>query len=215
MVHFEYDDEIERLFAAIMHLLSDESSTCCWSSRLMCQAEEIAGLPVGFALMRGMYDSCQLAYQFDRWLDWKMLSILNQQDAKLNVRAKIAAALSVRIAQVLSKQVLLKTDAFFLLPQHIFLGKKSAYKTCDLIWNHAGDNSTDFNYYSKRMLLLAVYNAAKCYYYASPEGAASDLQNFITNSLDRIVSLGALKTRCMSKIKLPKIEDIPIIRLFS
>ena len=35
--------------------------------------------------------------------------------------------------------------------------KQFRWKTADTIWRLAGDESTDFNYYSKRLLLSWVY----------------------------------------------------------
>ena len=50
-----------------------------------------------------------------------------------------------------------KTFNHILLPQNFKIMKKNLYKTTDSMWYLAGDNSTDFNYYTKRLILSFVY----------------------------------------------------------
>ena len=37
------------------------------------------------------------------------------------------------------------------------------YKTCDLIWRDCGDKSTDFSFYTKRLILSGVYSSTLSY----------------------------------------------------
>ena len=43
------------------------------------------------------------------------------------------------------------------MPQNLPLALKASWRTADLMWRIAGDTSTDFNHYTKRMTLGAVY----------------------------------------------------------
>ncbi len=53
-----------------------------------------------------------------------------------------------------------KTFYHLLLPQNSKILKKSLYKSVDTMWYLAGDNSTDFNFYTKRIVLAAIYTSA-------------------------------------------------------
>ena len=44
-----------------------------------------------------------------------------------------------------------------LIPINYKLLTTNLYKSVDLIWYIAGDNSTDFNFYSKRVILSGIY----------------------------------------------------------
>ena len=46
------------------------------------------------------------------------------------------------------------------MPQNAALGARLLYRTVDTAWYAAGDTSTDWNFYTKRGLLAAVYAAA-------------------------------------------------------
>jgi ubiquinone biosynthesis protein COQ9 len=48
---------------------------------------------------------------------------------------------------------------FMAKPEHAELGSRLLYKTLDRVWRAAGDRSTDFNFYTKRATLGAVYGA--------------------------------------------------------
>ena len=43
------------------------------------------------------------------------------------------------------------------MPQNVPLGPRIGWRTADLMWRIAGDTSTDFNHYTKRMTLGGVY----------------------------------------------------------
>ena len=47
--------------------------------------------------------------------------------------------------------------AILAMPQNIPLALRISWRTADLMWRIAGDTSTDFNHYTKRMTLGAVY----------------------------------------------------------
>jgi ubiquinone biosynthesis protein COQ9 len=43
------------------------------------------------------------------------------------------------------------------MPQNVATGLKTGWHSADLMWRLAGDNSTDFNHYTKRLTLSGVY----------------------------------------------------------
>lgn len=128
---------------------------------------------------------------YEQRLDMQMLDVLKTyEQIPKKVREKIALALKIRIV----------TD-------HIpSIG--SAWRTADHIWKFAGDTSIDYNHYTKRGLLAGVYIASAKYRKNDYSLNAVDTDDFISRSLDKIISIAQLKN------KIPKLEDIPIIRYF-
>lgn len=45
------------------------------------------------------------------------------------------------------------------LPQNAMLGLKTGWNSADLMWRLAGDTSTDYNHYTKRLILSGVYGS--------------------------------------------------------
>lgn len=74
------------------------------------------------------------------------------------VTAKIRAAVRLRLEQNSRYKQQLKT-AIGIYALHPLRSTKAVFKVTDAMWQLAGDTATDWNYYSKRMLLSGVYTS--------------------------------------------------------
>ena len=182
-----------------------------WDAQLIRQVESECGFADGYVniLYPGEIDEIITVYEINQ--DQKMLELLTGIEAPLKIREKISKALKVRIRNCSPKLVLKKNQKFLCKPNNCALAAKLAWATCDVIWQYAGDNSTDFNHYSKRGLLVGVYISAIIFYINDESEDFIETDNFIDTNLERIINIANFK----NIIKLPKFEDIPILRLFS
>ena len=64
-----------------------------------------------------------------------------------------------------NKKFYKRTFFYLILPHNSKIMKKNLYKTIDDIWYMAGDNSTDFSYYTKRIILSLIYVSALFVFY--------------------------------------------------
>lgn len=153
----------------------------------------------------------QILAEFEDYINAQMLEILNHDTTPKKIREKISQALFIRITKILSKASLINYATYLALPQNAMITMESVCKGCDAIWRYAGDQSTDFNYYTKRGLLSPVYVAAYSYYLGDDSQDSQDTQKFINSSLEKVIKIGTLG----SKIKNINIQDIPILRMFT
>lgn len=182
-----------------------------WSIEMINEAEKQCKLDANYHKLLFPNGQTQMVQEFENWLDIEMLAALEKTEKPKKIREQIALALETRIINLVPKNVILKNSSFFLVPTNVLAGNESACQTCDLIWKYAGDRSTDFNYYTKRGLLLPVYLSAKTFYVADNSKDHEKTKEFIKNALDNIINIASFKNR----VNLPKMEDIPILRLFS
>ena len=182
-----------------------------WSDELISMAETNCQFTINYHKLLFPNGKAELVQSFENWLDIEMLSTLKKIETPKKIREQIALALETRIINLVSKNVILKNSSFFLIPSNLLYGNESACQTCDLIWKYAGDKSTDYNYYTKRGLLLPVYLSAKTFYIADNSKNHEKTKEFIKNALDNIINIASFKNR----VNMPKVEDLPIIRLFS
>jgi len=98
---------------------------------------------------------------FSTWADGRMLDALEKQSlAAMKVREKIAAGVRLRLELLEPhREAVRRGLAFFALPQNGPLALKCLYRTVDAIWYAAGDRATDYNFYTKRLLLAGVYTS--------------------------------------------------------
>ena len=197
----------DRFLSAVPEVLCSYN----WSEQMLSIVNESCGFKKGYYHILFPEEITEVIAEYENWQNQQMLAIAGKEKNLKKVREKIARALEIRITGIMPKQAALNHSSYFLLPANIFSGLEYAVITCDRIWRFAGDKSTDFNYYTKRGLLLPVYLAAQTYYFADKSEGHVDTKEFIKSSLDNIINIANLK----NQINLPKMEDIPILRLFS
>ncbi len=186
-------------------------STAQWNKNLYKEIETKCNFPQNYHYILFPGGGSQIIEEFESWQDQKMLKLLLTEDQNLKTREKIAKALEIRIIGIVPKAAILEQNALFLIPGNILSGAKCYSKTCDLIWRYAGDKSEDFNYYTKRGLLLGVYTSSRLFYLSDNSKDFTKTKKFIATSLERIINIAKIK----DKIKLPSIEDVPMLRLMS
>ena len=95
-----------------------------------------------------------------------------------------------------------KTFYHLILPQNLKIMKRSLYKSVDIMWYLAGDNSTDFNYYTKRLTLAGIYSNAL---YVLFNKNFDEVESNIDKNLKKISKIPVFKER-FSFIK----DNLPI-----
>lgn len=129
-----------------------------WNSLLVLRAGEAVGLSqadVELLLPKGAGDlSALLSRRHDR----QALDALAKIDAgKLKIRERIHAAVEARIEAAMADEAAVKGSAAFLAkPHHAPLALRLGWETADALWRWAGDEATDENHYSKRLILGTI-----------------------------------------------------------
>ena len=120
-----------------------------------------------------------------------------------------------RIREVLlSKISLMNKDKPFyrsiflnlLIPKKNFSLSSQLYNSVDQLWFIAGDSSTDFNFYTKRLILSGIYSRIMLFFFNNNN--QEELENILDESLKRVSRIPEIK----SKLKifrdfLPKIAN--------
>jgi ubiquinone biosynthesis protein COQ9 len=87
-------------------------------------------------------------------------SITADQLAAMKIRAKIRALIWRRL-EIMgpAREAIRRALAILAMPQNVPLALRISWRSADLMWRMAGDTSTDFNHFTKRMTLGAVYGS--------------------------------------------------------
>lgn len=98
---------------------------------------------------------------YSRLADEQMLEALaNYHLDNMKIRERIATAVRLRLElQTVHREAIKRAVAIHSLPFYAHRGLRTLYETVDNIWFGIGDTSTDFNFYSKRLTLAAVYSS--------------------------------------------------------
>ena len=72
---------------------------------------------------------------------------------------------------------------------------KMLFKISDEMWFISGDSSTDFNFYSKRFILMNIYTSSFIYNLKNNSKDYSKTENFVNKQIDSVLKFGRLKSK--------------------
>jgi ubiquinone biosynthesis protein COQ9 len=132
-----------------------------------------------------------------------MLEALASHDlAALKVRERIALAVRLRIeALAAHKPAARRAVQFLTLPQFAPEGARNLYRTVDAIWRGIGDTSTDFNFYSKRALLAAVYTTSLMRWFEDQSEDSRATWEFLDARIENVMQIEKAKAAAKRAIE--------------
>jgi ubiquinone biosynthesis protein COQ9 len=129
---------------------------------------------------------------FSAEADREMLEALGELDLDtMRVRERVAQAVRLRLEAIEGhKEAVRRGLAFFALPGHAPQGLACLYRTVDAIWYAAGDRSTDYNYYTKRLLLAGVFSSTLVFWLNDRSEGAAASWAFLERRIDEVMKVG-------------------------
>ena len=79
---------------------------------------------------------------------------------------------------------------------------KILFKIADEIWFLSGDKSTDYNYYTKRFILMKVYALTFSFFIFDRSKNMDNTKKFLDKQIDLVLSFGKLKQKFKNKISI-------------
>jgi ubiquinone biosynthesis protein COQ9 len=185
--------ERERLIEAILPDVPFDG----WSAVALRQAAEQTGIPYREAAALFPRGAPDLVAAFAKWADLRMLDRFEAEAAgELGTTARVRLALQLRFAVLAPHREAVRRGLSLLaMPQHAWLGARLLYDTVDAIWYAAGDDATDFSFYTKRASLAALYGAAMLYWLDDRSEGAADTLAFVDRRLADLRRLGQWRSR--------------------
>ena len=129
--------------------------------------------------------------QVDRELE---ASLTAQQLAAMKIREKIRELVWRRL-EIMgpAREAVRRALAILAMPQNLPLALRISWRTADLLWRIAGDTSTDFNHYTKRMTLGAVYGSTLLAWLDDQSEGWADTAAFLDRRIDDVMKFEKLK----------------------
>ena len=83
----------------------------------------------------------------------------------------------------------------FSLPIYAFEGSRLIWDTSDLIWELIGDNSEDYNWYSKRTILSAVYASTVLFWLGDNSEGSEETWHFLDRRIEDVMRFEKVKVQ--------------------
>ncbi|OKH88441.1 COQ9 family protein [Thalassospira sp. TSL5-1] len=138
----------------------------------------------------------QVIEHFVALTDRDMMDRLAAMDIKsMKIRDRIGAAIRVRLDLVEPyKDAVRAAVAHLSLPQNLPKSLRMTAKTVDLMWQAAGDTSTDHNWYTKRGLLAGVYGSTLMYWLEDSSDGHKETWDFMNRRIGNVMMIPKVKS---------------------
>ena len=117
-----------------------------------------------------------------------------EQLAGVKIREKIRSLIWRRL-EIMdpAREAVRRALAILAMPQNVPLALRVGWRSADLMWRIAGDTSTDFNHYTKRMTLGAVYGSTLLVWLDDQSEGWSDTAAFLDRRIDDVMKFEKFK----------------------
>ena len=113
---------------------------------------------------------------------------------KMKIREKIRSLIWRRL-EIMgpAREAIRSALAILAMPQNVPTALKAGWRTADVMWRIAGDTSTDFNHYTKRMTLGAVYTSTLLVWLDDQSEDWTETAGFLDRRIDDVMKIEKLK----------------------
>lgn len=113
---------------------------------------------------------------------------------KMKMPERIEAIVMARLnAHIGNREAIRRALAFYALPHNTLAGTQALYKTLDEIWHLAGDRSTDFSFYTRRMTLAGVFTSTVLFWLDDGSDGQQETRAFLKRRLHNVMQFHMLK----------------------
>jgi ubiquinone biosynthesis protein COQ9 len=174
-----------------------------WSDTALKAAAASLGIPHERARLVFPGGAVDMVAAYIEKADRDMLAELERRGiAGMKIRERIRSAIAVRLEQARPhKEAVRRAVNLLAQPQNAMRSARTLWSTADAMWRAAGDTSTDFNHYTKRMTLGAVYaSTLLCWLQDDSEGDVETLA-FLDRRIDDVMQFEKLKAKFRNTTK--------------
>ena len=123
-------------------------------------------------------------------------SFTQKRLAGMKIRERIRALIWHRL-EIMgpAREAVRRGLAILAMPQNVPQALRTSWRTADLMWRLAGDTSTDFNHYTKRMTLGAVYGSTLLVWLDDQSEGWAETAAFLDRRIDDVMTFEKWKAQ--------------------
>lgn len=120
--------------------------------------------------------------------------------AAMKIRQRITALVETRLDIVApNRDALRRALAILAMPQNVARGARLGWRSADAMWHAAGDTATDYNHYTKRAMLGAVYGATIAVFVQDESEGWADTRAFLGRRIEGIMKFEKAKGQFLAR----------------
>lgn len=189
------DPTLDEVRAALAPIIARNAGFDGWSDAAVYAAADEAGVD---------HDVAKLAFKdnaidmIDAWIDSIDMELAHRLPAEklaaMKIRDRITALLATRLEIMApDRESLRRAMAIMAMPQNLVRSAKIGWRSADRMWRLAGDTASDFNHYTKRMTLSAVYASTLSVFVNDDSDNFADARAFLDRRIDNVMQFEKVK----------------------
>jgi ubiquinone biosynthesis protein COQ9 len=191
------DETLDALRLRLAPLIAANAGFDGWTPAACTLAADQAGVDGDVAALA--FEGGALA-MIDAWfasVDSAMLERSTPERlATLKIREKITLLIETRLALLAPhREALRRAQAVLATPQNLARAVRLGWRSADVMWRAAGDTATDYNHYTKRATLGAVYAATMLVFVNDESDDLTESRAFLGRRIDNIMQFEKAKAR--------------------
>ena len=196
MTELPADPTLDEVRAHLAPLLPAHAAFDGWGPEAVALAASQAGVDPDIARLAFKDGAMQMIDAWFRSIDHRMTAALPADRlAAMKIRDRITALVWARIEAVApDREALRRALAILAMPQNALAATRMGWRATDLMWRLAGDKATDFNHYTKRMTLGAVYGSTVLALLDDETADLHDTRAFLDRRIDNVMQFERLKS---------------------
>lgn len=120
--------------------------------------------------------------------------------AAMKVRERVVSQIEARLEAIaFDREALRRALAVLAMPQNLATAARLGWRTADLIWARAGDTATDYNHYTKRASLLAIYGATVTVFLDDDSDGFADTRAFLARRIEGLMRFEKAKAGVIAR----------------
>ena len=172
-----------------------------WSGTALAAAACAAGIDPDIAAM-ALPDTEAMLTVWTGLVNAKMADVM-MASHNLKIRDRIRMALVTRL-ETGDREVTRRALNLLAQPQHAALSARLLWQAADAMWRAAGDTATDYNHYTKRAILSAIYSATLLHWMQDDTEDFAATRRFIDRRIDGVMRFEKAKAKLAGAMgKLP------------
>lgn len=191
------DQSLDALRLRLAPAIAEAAVFDGWTDAAVAAAAEAEG--VDPALARFAFDGGPMA-MITAWIariDADMAEALPQvQLSNMSIRERIRRLVQFRLDALVGKEEALRRAlAIMAMPQNVPAATRLGWSSADKMWRLAGDVATDYNHYTKRLTLGAIYAATLSVFASDTSEDHADARAFLDRRIDGVMKFEKAKAK--------------------
>ncbi|QNM82146.1 COQ9 family protein [Sphingomonas sabuli] len=193
----EDESPLERIRAALALAVGDNAVFDGWRRAAVDSAATQVGIDRDQARLAFPKDQSGMVDAYIQAVDREMERRLPPDRlAAMKIRDRIRALVWTRL-EIMSpaREAVRSALAILAMPQNAPLALRTGWRSADLMWRLAGDTATDYNHYTKRLTLGAVYASTLLAWLDDDSEGWADTGAFLDRRIDNVMQFEKWKAQ--------------------